>query len=365
MDNTKNENIVVEMEGANSDDELYEEDRPESINAVSEETAPPSGLDILVKGIQSEKQPILPPKPPEFNDELTERDSVGPEEFIGHDQSVEHDQTFEETSPFNNIAEEDEYSDSEMGEEMNEEEIKKEKEQLLFKLWSLRKRGYQTSRQYTLDSDLDDMRDEYQFLKNKVDMEASRAFSKKMLVMFVTIIEFCNDKWDPFELMLDGWSESVHENIEDYDEVFDQLYEKYKHKVAVAPEIKLMLMLGGSAFMFHMTNSMFNSNSPGTEDVDAIKQMMSAAKKEVTVAAPIRPESPKTVFTRKHSPTKTNDHDTIQDVLNFVSNPPNSRPSNDEFNSDNGSEHTFVSEITTGGSRRRKRKRRKVLNLEI
>ena len=83
-----------------------------------------------------------------------------------------------------------------------------------------------------------------------------------MLIAFVTAIEFLNNKFDPADLKLDGWSESVHENVHDYDDVFEELHEKYKEKASMAPELKLMLMLGGSGFMFHLTNTMFKSSLP-------------------------------------------------------------------------------------------------------
>jgi hypothetical protein len=35
----------------------------------------------------------------------------------------------------------------------------------------------------------------------------------------------------------------------------------------MAPEFKLMFMLGGSAFMFHMTNTMFKTQMPGLDQV--------------------------------------------------------------------------------------------------
>ena len=34
-------------------------------------------------------------------------------------------------------------------------------------------------------------------------------------------LEFLNNKFDPFDVNLDGWSERVMENINDYDEVYD------------------------------------------------------------------------------------------------------------------------------------------------
>jgi hypothetical protein len=74
----------------------------------------------------------------------------------------------------------------------------------------------------------------------------------------------------------------VNENIADFDEVFEELAEKYGGKSEVAPEIKLLMMLGGSAFMFHLTNTMFKSSIPGMDDImrqnpDLMKQFAQAA----------------------------------------------------------------------------------------
>ena len=76
-----------------------------------------------------------------------------------------------------------------------------------------------------------------------------------------------NKKFNPFELELDGWSESVMENVDDYDGVFEELYVKYKNIDASRTEVKLIMMLGGSAMMFHLTNSMFKAAVPNVGDV--------------------------------------------------------------------------------------------------
>ena len=98
----------------------------------------------------------------------------------------------------------------------------------------------------------------------------------------ITGAEFLNNKFDPFDIKLDGWSESVNENINDFDEVFEELAEKYGGKSEMAPELKLLMMLGGSAFMFHLTNTMFKSSIPGMDDImkqnpDLMKQFAQAA----------------------------------------------------------------------------------------
>ena len=83
----------------------------------------------------------------------------------------------------------------------------------------------------------------------------------------VSGLEFLNGRFDPFDIKLDGWSEAVQENVEEYDDVFGELHEKYGGKTKMAPELKLLFMLGGSAAMLHMTNTMFKSAMPGMDDI--------------------------------------------------------------------------------------------------
>ena len=51
-----------------------------------------------------------------------------------------------------------------------------------------------------------------------------------MLMAFVSGLEFLNNRFDPFDLKLDGWAESVNENLEEYDDVFGELHQKYGSK---------------------------------------------------------------------------------------------------------------------------------------
>ena len=60
------------------------------------------------------------------------------------------------------------------------------------------------------------------------------------------------------------------ESVDDYDNIFEKLHEKYSRKAEIAPEIELLLTLGGSAFMFHLTNSLLKG--PGSFTGGAIAQ---------------------------------------------------------------------------------------------
>jgi len=162
--------------------------------------------------------------------------------------------------------------------------IEDEKADLLNKIARLAKRGMHTSSRLTAYSDIEEIRTEYKRLTYAIESDRAIRFQRRILVACVTGLEFLNKRFDPFDLQLDGWSESVMENQEDYDSVFEELYNKYNTKVNVAPEVKLIMMIGGSAMMFHLTNSMFKSAMPDMGKVlkqnpDLVKNMMDAVQR--------------------------------------------------------------------------------------
>ena len=161
--------------------------------------------------------------------------------------------------------------------------IDEEKSDLLNKLGRLEKKGFAVNKRLTAYSSVEELRTEVKRITYSIDVEQSIRFSRRMLVACVTGLEFLNKRYNPFEIQLEGWSESVMENVDDYDTVFEELYVKYRSKVTVAPEIRLIMMLGGSAMMFHLTNSMFKSALPNMNDVikqnpDLVKNMMAAVQ---------------------------------------------------------------------------------------
>ena len=165
---------------------------------------------------------------------------------------------------------------------LSQTEIKNEKIDLLYKFSKLQNQGVRTSTNYNMNSNLDEMRNEYIKLKKQRDTTNSVKFQRKVLMAAVSGAEFLNSKFDPFDIKLDGWSESVNESVEDFDEVFEQLYDKYGGGGEIAPELKLLMMLGGSAFMFHLSNTMFKSSVPNMNDImksnpDLMKQFAKAA----------------------------------------------------------------------------------------
>jgi hypothetical protein len=114
-------------------------------------------------------------------------------------------------------------------------------------------------------------------------MEGSIKFQRNMLMGFVTGLQWMNDKFDPFDFKLDGWSEGVHENIDDYDDIFEELYDKYKERGKMPPEARLVFQLAGSGFMCHVSNSFFRAKMPSADDI--FKKNPELARQFATAAA--------------------------------------------------------------------------------
>ncbi len=164
---------------------------------------------------------------------------------------------------------------------MTEEQINNEKRTILYQLDRLEKRGVQLPRKHNMNSNLEEMKNDLDRIKNDKDTDVSIKFQRKVLIATVTGIEFMNTKFDPVNARLDGWSESVNEGVDDYDDIFEELHQKYKGDSKMAPELRLLMSLAGSAFMFHLTNTMFKSSLPGLDQVmkqnpDLMKQFAAA-----------------------------------------------------------------------------------------
>ena len=165
---------------------------------------------------------------------------------------------------------------------LSEKDLLREKFEILRKLEAIEAKGATLSKKYNMDCDLEEMKGEYQFLINEKEKNNSVKFQGKVLTTMITGLEFLNNKFDPFDIKLDGWSEQLSENVDDFDEIFAELHEKYKSKAKMAPEIKLLFQLASSGIMIHMTNTMFKSSLPGMDDImrqnpDLMSQFTKAA----------------------------------------------------------------------------------------
>jgi hypothetical protein len=198
------------------------------------------------------------------------------------EQSGDESKTWDGYGRFNDIPINPDITKARIEPKLTPQETLREKFSILQKLEDLERKGVKLTKKYDMESNLLEMKGEYESIIAEKEKKNGIKFQGKMLMACITGLEFLNNKFDPFDVKLDGWSEQVNENIDDYDEIFAELHEKYKSKASMAPELKLLFQLGGSALMVHMTNSMFKSSMPGMDDImrqnpDLMQQFTSAA----------------------------------------------------------------------------------------
>jgi hypothetical protein len=154
---------------------------------------------------------------------------------------------------------------------------------LLVKLQSLERKGVSLSKHFGPKSTLYDLRIEYTIQSKKLESEAGVKFMRKGLIFCTSGMEYLNRRFDPVGAKLDGWGESVMENQMDYDGIFERLHEKYSGSAEMEPELELLFALGGSAFMFHMSHTLFKNAIPQfgnvlKENPDLVQGIFGAAK---------------------------------------------------------------------------------------
>lgn len=174
---------------------------------------------------------------------------------------------------------------------MSKEELLREKFKILKKIETLERKGVEFTKKYNMESSLSEMTGEYETVMDERSKQGSIKFQGNMMISLVNGLEYLNGKLDYLDIKLDGWSEQVNDNLNDYDDIFGELYDMYKDKASISPWVRLMFQLGGSAFMVHLTNTMFKSSMPNMDDIfrqnpDLMKSFQSAAVNTMGKSSP-------------------------------------------------------------------------------
>ena len=139
--------------------------------------------------------------------------------------------------------------------------------ELLRKLSELKQKGYRLSKEYDFNSSLEDMEYEYDLLKSFANKRNGIKLYKNIFLNVCSVTEFLNEKYDPFNFQLTGWSEHMSVEVDSYDDVLEELYEKYKGRGGtMPPEMKLLFLVLASASAFHFSKAHL-SNMPGLDNV--------------------------------------------------------------------------------------------------
>jgi hypothetical protein len=148
---------------------------------------------------------------------------------------------------------------------LTQQEIRMKKIELLRKLCEIKAKGYQLSKEYDFNSSLEEMEYEYELLRSFADKRNGVKIFKSGMLQAVSVIEFLNDKYDPFDFQLSGWGEHMSVEIDSWEDVLEEIYEKYKGSgKKMAPEIKLLYLIIASGSAFHFSKSQA-SKLPGLD----------------------------------------------------------------------------------------------------
>jgi hypothetical protein len=150
---------------------------------------------------------------------------------------------------------------------LSSQEMRMKKIELLRKLCEIKAKGYQLSKEYDFNSSLEEMEYEYELLKSFADKRNGVKIFKNGLLQAVSVIEFLNDRYDPFDFHLSGWGEHMSVEVDSWEDVLEEIYEKYKGTGRkMAPEIKLLYLIIASASAFHFSKSQA-AKLPGLDSV--------------------------------------------------------------------------------------------------
>jgi hypothetical protein len=175
---------------------------------------------------------------------------------------------------------------------MTNEELSKKKYALLRKIRRLETKGVEFSQSYNMSSSLAEMDGEYNSIIDEKAKVNSVKFQGSVLLNMVQAVEYLNSEYDPFDINLDGMGEQINDNINDYDDIFAELHDKYSTDSGMAPELKLLFQVGSAAMSVHLTNSLFKTSAaPDMEEVfrqnpDMRREFQTAAINSMSQTAP-------------------------------------------------------------------------------
>jgi hypothetical protein len=142
---------------------------------------------------------------------------------------------------------------------MSEEHSLKEKYELLRKFERLQKLGVPMRKRFTLDSPLDEMKMELEFMRRE---KAADQTIKQFCDWFITgmsALEWSSQNvtlMKAFGLNLEGLSESAQMNVGDMEEDFEELYDMYGDKMKMHPLVRIPIRTCMMVYMVHLTNQM-------------------------------------------------------------------------------------------------------------
>ena len=174
---------------------------------------------------------------------------------------------------------------------MSEDAVLKEKYEILRKFERLSKLGVPMRKRFTIDSPLEEMKMELEFIKREKSMDATIKQFSEWFVTGMSALEWGSKNvamLRAFGLQLDGLSESAQMNVVDLEDDFEELYDLYGENMKMHPLVRIPMRTCMMVYMVHLTNQMTRKAPiPNIDDImrqnpDIARQLASAAMQQQT-----------------------------------------------------------------------------------
>jgi hypothetical protein len=183
----------------------------------------------------------------------------------------------------------DAFFPSQSSRKMSEEFIMKEKYEILRKFERLAKLGVPMRKRFTLDSPLEEMKLELEFIRREKAMDQTIKQFCEWYITGMSALEWSTTNvafMKAFGLNLSGLSESAQMNVADMEEDFEELYDLYGDKLKMHPLVRIPIRTCMMVYMVHLTNQMaMKAPIPNMQDIlktnpDIARQLATAAMQQ-------------------------------------------------------------------------------------
>jgi hypothetical protein len=174
---------------------------------------------------------------------------------------------------------------------MSEDAVLKEKYEILRKFERLSKLGVPMRKRFTIDSPLEEMKMELEFIKREKSMDNTIKQFSEWFVTGMSALEYGSKNVSmlrAFGLQLDGLSEAAQMNVVDLEDDFEELYDLYGENMKMHPLVRIPMRTCMMIYMVHLTNQMTRKAPiPNMDDImrqnpDIARQLAAAAMQQQT-----------------------------------------------------------------------------------
>ena len=174
---------------------------------------------------------------------------------------------------------------------VSEDALLKEKYDMLRKFERLSKMGVPMRKRFTIDSPMEEMRLELEFIKKERAADATIKQFSEWFVTGMSAMEWSSKNvalMRAFGLQLDGLSEAAQMNVVDLEDDFEELYDMYGENMKMHPLVRIPLRTCMMIYMVHLTNQMTRKAPiPNIDEImrqnpDIARQLASAAMQNQT-----------------------------------------------------------------------------------